>query len=231
MVITLPSVPWRQLMIAAGLLALSSHCQADAYQCVDSKGMIHLTNSPQNCRGVIKTLVKLPPLPQNKPKPEDPAVTALQFNLPPPPLKSKPKSAGVNNANRQYYAGVVNQIAGQYGLDPNLMHAVISAESGYNPNAVSPAGAMGIMQLMPATAQRFGVINPYDPVANMHGGARYLRFLINLFNDLNLALAAYNAGENAVARYGNTIPPYSETQTYVSRVRQFYDQYRINRLN
>jgi len=108
---------------------------------------------------------------------------------------------------------------------------VISAESGYNPNAVSPAGAMGIMQLMPATAQRFGVADPYDPVANMHGGARYLRFLINLFNDLNLALAAYNAGENAVARYGNTIPPYSETQTYVTRVRRFYDQYRISRLN
>lgn len=218
-------------MIAAGLVALSSHCQADAYQCVDSKGMIHLTNSPQNCRGVIKTLVKLPPLPQNKPKPEDPAVTALQFNLPKLPVKSKPKSGSVNDANRRYYAGAINQIAGQYGLDPNLMHAVISAESGYNPNAVSPAGAMGIMQLMPATAQRFGVINPYDPVANMHGGARYLRFLINLFNDLNLALAAYNAGENAVARYGNTIPPYSETQTYVTRVRQFYDQYRISRLN
>ena len=231
MVMTLQPVPWRQLMIAAGFFVLSPYCQADAYQCVDSKGMIHLTNSPENCRGVIKTLVKLPPLPQHKPKPQDPAVTALQFNLPKPPVKSKPKSVGVNDASRRYYAGAINQIAGQYGLDPNLMHAVISAESGYNPNAVSPAGAMGIMQLMPATAQRFGVADPYDPVANMHGGARYLRFLINLFNDLNLALAAYNAGENAVARYGNTIPPYSETQTYVARVRRFYDQYRISRLN
>jgi len=231
MVMRLQPVPWRQLMIAAGLLVLSAHCQADAYKCLDSKGMIHLTNSRENCRGVIKTLVQLPPLSQHKPKPEDPAVAALQFNLPKPKVKSKPRAIGVNDANRRYYAGAINQIAGQYGLDPNLMHAVISAESGYNPNAVSPAGAMGIMQLMPATAQRFGVADPYDPVANMHGGARYLRFLINLFNDLNLALAAYNAGENAVARYGNSIPPYSETQTYVTRVRQFYDHYRISRLN
>jgi len=228
---TLQPVSWRQLMIAAGLLVLSTHCQADAYQCVDSKGMIQLTNSREHCRGVIKTLVQLPPLQQHKPKPKDPAVVALQFNLPKPKVKIKPKSVVVNETNRRYYAGAINQIAGHYGLDPNLMHAVISAESGYNPNAVSPAGAMGIMQLMPATAQRFGVADPYDPVANMHGGARYLRFLINLFNDLNLALAAYNAGENAVARYGNSIPPYGETQTYVTRVRQFYDHYRISRLN
>jgi soluble lytic murein transglycosylase-like protein len=106
------------------------------------------------------------------------------------------------------------------------MHAVISAESAYNPYAVSPKGAMGLMQLMPDTARRFGIYNPYDPIANMHGGARYLRWLIDRFNNTPLALAAYNAGEGAVENYGNSIPPYQETQTYVTRVLSFYNHYR-----
>jgi hypothetical protein len=114
----------------------------------------------------------------------------------------------------------------QYRLEPALMHAVISAESSYNPWAVSPKGAMGLMQLMPGTAERFGVSNPYDPVANMHGGARYLRWLLDRFNDPRLAVAAYNAGEGAVQKYGNQIPPYQETQTYVVRVLDFYQRYR-----
>ena len=108
------------------------------------------------------------------------------------------------------------------------MHAVISAESAYNPWAVSPKGAMGLMQLMPGTAERFGVSNPYDPIANMHGGARYLRWLLDRFNDHRLAIAGYNAGEGAVQKYGNQIPPYQETQTYVVRVLNFYQQYRGN---
>ena len=105
------------------------------------------------------------------------------------------------------------------------LHAVISAESGYNPNARSPKNAQGLMQLIPATARRFGVNDPYDPIENLHGGARYLRWLLDLFTDLRLALAAYNAGEGAVQRYGNTIPPYPETRTYVQRVLEFYRYY------
>ncbi len=105
---------------------------------------------------------------------------------------------------------------------PELLHAVIRAESAYQPNALSHAGACGLMQLMPATAKRFKVQNIWDPAENIEGGATYLRFLMDLFgNDLRLALAGYNAGENAVKRYDNQIPPYSETQNYVRKVLQF----------
>ncbi len=133
----------------------------------------------------------------------------------------------VNETNRQQYAPYITRIATQHGIDPYLVHAVISAESAFNPNAVSPAGAMGLMQLMPATAERFGVSNAFDPVANIEGGVRYLRWLLNHFNnDVQLALAGYNAGENAVIRHGRQIPPFAETQTYVPRVLRFYHYYR-----
>jgi len=112
----------------------------------------------------------------------------------------------------------VDRIAGRHGLPPELLHSVIQVESNYNPNAVSPKGALGIMQLIPATARRFGVTDVFDPVENIEGGARYLQYLLGLFDgDYPLALAAYNAGENAVAKYGN-VPPYPETQTYLRLV-------------
>jgi hypothetical protein len=129
-------------------------------------------------------------------------------------------------ASRQRWAPAIQHVAVTYRLEPALLHAVISAESGYNPRARSPQGARGLMQLMPGTAARFAVINPYDPLANLHGGAHYLRWLLDLFKDLRLALAAYNAGESAVQRYGNTVPPYPETRTYVRRVLDFYHFYR-----
>jgi soluble lytic murein transglycosylase-like protein len=104
---------------------------------------------------------------------------------------------------------------------------VISAESGYNPFARSRKGATGLMQLMPETARRYGARNLLDPAQNIHAGARYLRDLMDLFDDdLHLVLAAYNAGENAVLRAGMQIPPYSETMTYVPRVITYYRQYR-----
>jgi soluble lytic murein transglycosylase-like protein len=125
--------------------------------------------------------------------------------------------------NRRQYAPLIDSAAARYGLDSALLHAVIRAESGYNPVAVSPKGAVGLMQLMPGTALRYGVENRHDPSANIEGGARYLSDLLRLFGaNLTLAVAAYNAGENAVLRYGNTIPPYPETQQYVSRVLGLY---------
>ena len=132
----------------------------------------------------------------------------------------------LNAANRQRWAPAIQQVAVTYHLEPALLHAVISAESGYNPEARSPKGARGLMQLMPDTARRFGVSDAADPTANLQGGARYLRWLLDLFTDLRLALAGYNAGENTVIRYGNTIPPYPETQTYVRRVLDYYRHYR-----
>ena len=129
----------------------------------------------------------------------------------------------LNQANRKLYTPQIEQIARTYGLDPRLLHAVIGAESAYDPAAVSNKGAMGLMQLMPDTARRFGVQNPFDPTANLHGGARYLRWLMDRFqSDLELVLAAYNAGEGAAERYGNAIPPYEETRTYVARVLDYY---------
>ena len=112
----------------------------------------------------------------------------------------------------------VDRIAGRHGLSPDLLNSVIRVESNYNPLAVSSKGAMGIMQLIPATARRFGVSDVFDPLDNMEGGARYLQYLLGLFDgDYPLALAAYNAGENAVAKYG-AVPPYPETQAYLKLV-------------
>lgn len=120
-------------------------------------------------------------------------------------------------------ARLVDTIAPSSGLEPQLLLAVISAESGFRAKAVSPKGAQGLMQLMPATARRLGVTDPFDPEQNVRGGARYLTELMRMFNDdMRLALAAYNAGEGAVMRYGRAIPPYPETRQYVARVMERY---------
>lgn len=113
--------------------------------------------------------------------------------------------------------------ATEEGLDPALLHAMVQVESGYNADAVSPKGATGLMQLMPATARHLGINDSRDPSANLRGGARHLRRLIASFGDLSLALAAYNAGEAAVRRHGMRIPPYAETLAYVPAVLRRYE--------
>jgi len=118
---------------------------------------------------------------------------------------------------------LVKSTAQKYEVDPLLVHSVIQVESNYNPYAVSPKGAQGIMQLMPGTARRFGVSNPFDVRDNIEGGVRYLKYLQTLFpNDLRLAIAAYNAGEGAVWKFNNQIPPYPETEQYVYKVGSRY---------
>jgi hypothetical protein len=113
---------------------------------------------------------------------------------------------------------MVDQIAVAYGVEGPLVHSVIRAESNYNAQAVSNKGALGLMQLIPSTARRFGVANPFDPRQNVEGGVRYLRFLLDYYkNDYKKAIAAYNAGEGAVDRYQG-IPPYTETRNYVTQV-------------
>ncbi len=118
-------------------------------------------------------------------------------------------------------AEAVERAAAQHSLSPALIHSVIKVESNYNPAAVSPKGALGLMQLIPATARRFGVSDVFDPADNIEGGARYLRYLLDLYRgDYPLALAAYNAGEGAVAKYASTVPPYPETRNYLKLVAQ-----------
>ncbi|MFM2476996.1 transglycosylase SLT domain-containing protein [Celerinatantimonas sp. MCCC 1A17872] len=124
-------------------------------------------------------------------------------------------------SHRNHLAKLVNQAATRYQLPQKLLQAVIEVESSWQHKAVSRAGAMGLMQLMPATAKRFNVKNPFDPKANIDAGSRYLKMLLNEFRSPRLALAAYNAGENAVRRY-NGIPPYPETQRYVKKIMALY---------
>lgn len=119
---------------------------------------------------------------------------------------------------------VVESVAARNSLPPQLIHSVIKVESNYNPNAVSRKGALGLMQLIPETARRFGVSDVFDPVENIEGGAKYLKYLLDLFNnDYLLALAAYNAGEGAVAKY-NGVPPYAETRNYLLQVRRRFEE-------
>ena len=175
---------------------------ADIYKYVDSHGHVHLTDRPDHggYRRIVKTWK---------------GWSEAKVNF-----KSLFK-------NRQKYSPTIAEAAKVHRLPPALLHAVITAESAYNPDAVSTAGAVGLMQLMPGTAERYGVRNRHDPIANVSGGTQYLRDLLNMFDDnLVLALAAYNAGENAVINNGRRIPPYKETEVYVQRVLKYYNDYK-----
>jgi len=133
------------------------------------------------------------------------------------PGRPQPRSASAVSGQ---FAQTVERIARQNQLPPKLIHSVIRVESNYDPYAVSPKGALGLMQLIPSTARRFGVSDVFDPADNIQGGARYLKYLLELYKGDNaLALAAYNAGEGAVSRYGG-IPPFPETRNYVTQVRK-----------
>jgi soluble lytic murein transglycosylase-like protein len=128
--------------------------------------------------------------------------------------------------NTQAYDAEIRNAAQQHGVEEAIVRAIIHAESSFNPNAISRAGAQGLMQLMPATARRFGVTNSFDPSQNIRGGVQYLSWLLKRYNgDLTLAAAGYNAGEGAVDRHKG-VPPYNETRRYVERVRLLTERYR-----
>ncbi len=140
--------------------------------------------------------------PDEVPYPEDP--------------EGEPSGESIPGAAGAAIPALVDRLAAAHGVDPRLVHAVVTVESGYRPAAVSPKGAMGLMQLMPATARRYAVADPFDPGANLDAGIRHLKTLLERFA-LPVALAAYNAGEGAVERFGG-IPPYAETRDYVRQV-------------
>jgi soluble lytic murein transglycosylase-like protein len=193
------------LLLVSAISAGIAH--ADIFRYVDAEGTVHFTNVPQDSRFKIYLKEKRKP---------DPVTDTLASEI-----------RHYDEKERARYAKPIRDAAKATRLEPALIHAVISAESGYNPFARSRKGAAGLMQLMPETAKRYGVKNRLDPAQNISGGARYLRDLIRMFNnDVQLAVAAYNAGENAVVRAGNRIPPYQETMTYVPRVMTYYKKYR-----
>ena len=185
------------LLLVMNLLFFTAPvCYADIYKYTDSEGVIHLTNIPTE-HGVPYVLVMK----------EKRVIIQLKGDM-----------AG--------YDDLIAKVSSKYRVDSSLVKAVIKAESNFNHRAVSPVGAQGLMQLMPATAASLQVRDAFHPETNIDGGVRYLRYLMNLFNgNLPLVLAAYNAGENAVIRNNNRIPPYPETQTYVKRVLNLFDQY------
>lgn len=187
---------------------LSNGVLADIFKYTDSSGLVHYTNSKPSHSGYARIVqTSLPHFSSS------PNYTIGTFS-------GKPISMGIKKSK---YADLINQAASKHHVDPRLVHAVIQTESAYNPWAVSSAGAVGLMQLMPDTARRYGVTNRNDPDQNVDGGTRYLKDLIKMFNpNLDLAVAAYNAGENAVIKYNYNIPPYRETQNYVKQVLSLY---------
>ena len=192
-----PNPLWLVLGLMSVLISPASF--ADIFKYVDPQGVVHLTDRPRG-----------------------PGYRLLFRG------KKKTTSWTLGDAvrSRNKLSLLIQNTAKRHGVDSALVHAVITAESRYNPDAVSRAGAEGLMQLMPGTAQRYGVRDARDPAENVSAGVRYLSDLLRQFRRINLALAAYNAGENAVLRYGRRIPPYPETQTYVRRVLSYYRAYR-----
>lgn len=212
----------------AALLAAAAPACADVYSFVEEDGTVRFSNQPDDPR--YKLYLREPAEYKlrdakefrNLRNPGDFRLRAPWGKR--PDLLENPALEGKPFQEHVIVAAKTTQ------LDPALIHAVITAESNYNPNAVSEKGAVGLMQLMPDTARRYGVKSKEikQPEKNITAGAQYLADLIRMFDgDLKLALAGYNAGENVVLRYGRKVPPYAETQAYVPRVLRVYDQLRL----
>jgi len=183
------------------IIPIVNSSYADFYSYVDQKGVHHYTNIPP---------------------------TDKKYKLKWRTKKASVKPNGIYNYPKSYEEDIL-RAAKQHDVDPDLVKAVIKVESNFNSSAISRKGAMGIMQLMPDTAEGYSVDNPFNPKENIDGGTKYLKKLIEMFGgDLKLALAAYNAGENAVIKYGFRIPPYNETIDYVEKVLMHYNNLKEN---
>lgn len=218
------------------------------YSFVDNAGTLHFTNSTRQgdsrwkeVRGAgdnLSVLVFRPEsgrklkIPKSRLDPANPAY-GLSFIGPPNPRARGwlTRAAGLrrNGLPPVEVSRLIERAAARHDVEPELVHAVVRAESGYNDQAVSRAGAMGLMQLMPGTADLVGVNDAFEPAQNVEGGTRYLRMMLDRFgNDVSLAIAAYNAGPGAVENYGG-VPPYRETRDYLQRVLRFREEFIQNR--
>lgn len=196
--------PWSGfLLLIAAVIGLSAAQAAVVYKYTDRKGTVVYTNKRPAGVKVQSIFVYCPACdPESK---VDWTTTGL---------------------NVESYAEIVNQEAARHSIEPAFVRAIMHAESAFNPNAMSKAGAVGLMQLMPAAASDFGCSDRYDPVQNIRGGVAYMRFLMDLFDgNADLVMASYNAGQNAVLKYTG-VPPYAETQVYVQRVGVLLKRYR-----
>jgi soluble lytic murein transglycosylase-like protein len=195
---------WPNLLLILSIFAAPGLARADVYAFTDANGVSHFSNVPSDSR--YQLLITTP--------------SAVAAGTP---------TAKVHSidwlARSAQYDGVIKGAASAATIQAALVRAVIVVESGFNPRAVSKKGAIGLMQLQPATAKRYGVKNIYDPGENVRAGAHYLSDLLARFDsNLELALAAYNAGEEAVERYGRHVPPYRETLAYVPSVMKIYQR-------
>lgn len=192
-----PRVPRRLCLGLLALTVLAGVARADIYSFVDSAGVVHLTNVPADSR--YRLFLKTPANEQSAAPVPGPAIKSAKYD------------------------GLIEKAARSAAVRPELVRAVIVVESAFNPLAISKRGAVGLMQLRPSTARRYGVANAFDPEQNIRAGAHYLSDLIARYdNQIELALAAYNAGEDAVERYGRRIPPFAETRQYVPAVLRVY---------
>lgn len=203
----------RRLLALIVLVLTAGTASADIYMCVDDAGHSYFSDVREDirCEVYMKAAIF------SRPQAAQPAASvdrAVAVDVGPAPMPKR-------------YLAMIKKVAHEQKVDPALLHAVVAVESGFNPKAKSPKGATGLMQLMPDTAKRYGVKNLLNPADNVRAGARYLRDLLAMFSDdVELAVAAYNAGEGAVIKAGHAIPNYPETRAYVPRVLQFYEKYR-----
>jgi soluble lytic murein transglycosylase-like protein len=216
------------LIVSSLLISAAEDARADIYGYIDQDGTVHFSVEKLDSR--YRLFMK-----GNKTFDSGDLMSGW---VPDDKLSVKPALLRYlqQHPNVKKYEPLVNQAANEFSLDPALLKAVMAAESGFNPVAVSPKGAIGLMQLMPATAERYGVQGDHrktlmqkltDPQTNIRLGARYLRDLTRMFpGEPHLVLASYNAGEGAVQKYSNSIPPYPETRNYVQLVTQFYHLYK-----
>jgi soluble lytic murein transglycosylase-like protein len=189
--------------LSLAILFLASQASAGIYRYEDENGVVHFTNCPPSAK--FKLFIR-----ESKDDVGEDGGSKPSYSL----------------KNMNDYDNLISECCTKYGVDFAIIKAIVRAESGFNPNAVSRKGARGLMQLMPETAQRLNVSDSFNPKENIDGGVRHFKYLLSLFNnDLRLSLAAYNAGENLVYEL-RSIPPYRETVDYVRKVLGYYQSYK-----